>query len=658
MNSGKENEEMHQMLSSRTSISRSATSVEKLMRPIWRAQANPTFVDGNPGTPTGKHNLRDMNQSSTKMLQMERTQTVGVMGDQRQSRFSCLVIRPEAGKRVAWDLLSAVLLAYEALMTPLSAFSLDPPLLLERLATIFWTVDIIITFLSGYPTETGMELRLSRIACHYMKRTFFMDLTLVLLEWLSISGAGIFRLGKLLRLTRVLRMMRIMKAMSLLDVFADYIRSETKLLAFKVGRQIGLILVINHFVACGWWAVGVNSNGPGEERWVNRFLENEAGVSYQYMTSIHWALTQFTPASMEVFPTNLWERVYANMMLMAGLGAFSSLLSSITAAMTHLRQLNAEQVKEDADLRRYLQERYISQELANRILAFLKQIRRNSRRRRLTERGVKVLAALPDGLLMKLHWEAWEPVVLPSPIFYSLHMVNQTGLTEICHRTMSEKQFTAGHEVFEFGQVATRMYFVGNGVLDYIPGKLTEANPLTENFSLEEGSWISEMALWMMWHHKGTLMARRPCEVLELDVELFQTHVSSRRAFFYHSRAYARLFVDRLHSEIMAAKQAGSPEDAPNDLWGNPESLQDMICQAMESEPDMAHRASTGSSSAPKPAKKAPILQMLMGAFAKGEEKADSKDLYSVKPFAAEPKPPASPASPRSPLGRACTSDF
>lgn len=66
------------------------------------------------------------------------------------------------------------------------------------------------------------------------------------------------------------------------------------------------------------------------------------GFGYRYMTSFHWSVTQFTPASMEVVPRNALERTFNIVMIFLGLLMFSSFISNMTNGMTYLTKRNYE----------------------------------------------------------------------------------------------------------------------------------------------------------------------------------------------------------------------------------------------------------------------------------------------------------------------------
>merc|ERR1719491_32015 len=108
-------------------------------------------------------------------------------------------------------------------------------------------------------------------------------------------------------------------------------------------KTLVFIVIINHYIACIWYMVG--SGHFASSAWTTKFLVNYPGeFPYAYATALHWSLTQFTPASMEVVPENTVERVFCVMVLVFAMVTFSSFISSITNAMTQLRNLNSDKL--------------------------------------------------------------------------------------------------------------------------------------------------------------------------------------------------------------------------------------------------------------------------------------------------------------------------
>eukprot|EP00418_Pyrodinium_bahamense_P061404 CAMPEP_0179163932 /NCGR_PEP_ID=MMETSP0796-20121207/80410_1 /TAXON_ID=73915 /ORGANISM="Pyrodinium bahamense, Strain pbaha01" /LENGTH=271 /DNA_ID=CAMNT_0020866309 /DNA_START=8 /DNA_END=823 /DNA_ORIENTATION=- len=84
-----------------------------------------------------------------------------------------------------------------------------------------------------------------------------------------------------------------------------------KLTGAAVLRQVAalalIVVVLVVFVALGWYALGESRYNT----WMTRAGSHTEAFSVKYLMALHWAVCQFTFASMEVVPTNAGERAYA-----------------------------------------------------------------------------------------------------------------------------------------------------------------------------------------------------------------------------------------------------------------------------------------------------------------------------------------------------------
>merc|ERR1711920_825607 len=126
-----------------------------------------------------------------------------------------------------------------------------------------------------------------------------------------------------------------------------------------------------HVIACAWYAIGVYCDEEDSENWVRENgLYKETNL-YRYFKSMHWSLTQFTPASMEVRAHNTFEQIYSVVILIFAMVSFSSFLGSLTTMMTQLRNLHQDERKHFWTLRQYLKEAGIHKETSARITLYL-----------------------------------------------------------------------------------------------------------------------------------------------------------------------------------------------------------------------------------------------------------------------------------------------
>jgi len=409
--------------------------------------------------------------------------------------------------------------------------------------TIFWTSDIVLTFFSGFHVGGIVEMRMRKIAMNYIRHWFFLDGFIVFTDWILVllqSGfadvVGIVRISKTLRLSRIFRLFRLLRVIKLPSLSEDIsgsVQSETLLTVLGVVRSMAIIAVINHFIACGWYAIG-NYMSPS---WVDTLDKEDRDTGYRYVTALHWSLTQFTPASMEVVPRNSAERLFAIVVLFSALITFSTFISSITTAMTTLRRLNFERSKQRDSIRRYVSENRVSLELSNRITAFLRT-HNFLAKRRVHESDIQVFKVLPEPLRVQLHWEVYTPRITPHPFFHHFDSVDAHGFLEICHLAMSEEHVGTCQELFTLGSTGTKMHFVQSGVLEYYHGKI-DMHP----FEVTEGQWVCEATLWIRWEHRGRLSAVTPSEFVSMDAGRFRAVVTRRPHMRGACREYAVNFM-------------------------------------------------------------------------------------------------------------------
>merc|ERR1719498_2079893 len=234
----------------------------------------------------------------------------------------------------------------------------------------------------------------------------------------SKDAVGFLRFGKTSRLSRLLRgirLLRFMKVQQTLSEFLDLIKSEYVSTMCSVGLTVVFIVLLNHYLACGWYGIGNYFREIERPNWISANDMEESPVEFKYTTSLHWSLTQFTPASMEIRPYNIGERTYSIIVLLFALITFSSFLGSITNAMTQLRRSHSEQTKQQALLRRFLLDNKISTELGQRIWKCIKSMH-FAHKKRIRTSDVSTLSNLPSNLQKHLNEELFRPYTTRVPI--------------------------------------------------------------------------------------------------------------------------------------------------------------------------------------------------------------------------------------------------
>lgn len=446
---------------------------------------------------------------------------------------------------------------------------------------LYWTFDLVATFFVGYHTHDGkLVMEWSKICKQYLKFCFWVDLVVVSIDWLlfaigsigssALETMGFARIGKLLRILRifrVLRLLRLRKLRHLIHSVQDHIDSEYLSVVLNICKNMLCILTASHFVACLWFFVG-SQKFPRYQSWVEAYELGE-GVpwEYQYVTSLHWAICQFTPGSMKVEPQNVIERLFAVSILLCSLLVFSMFISSLTNAMRTLQDLGSKDSRQLWLLRKFFRQNAISRDLTMRIMRYVNVVLL-PKQHRVQQSDIGMLGLLSSHLSVELQTELHMPNLTVHPFFEWFSGKSLPVMRQLCCVATKRTSLSREDIIFGPGQKAVEMYFPLSGRLLYLPQR--------EGFSMtvvSEGQWCSEAVLWCPWVHHGTLRAKVESELLSLNAAKFREVIAEHYIDLSYAQSYGMAFVQCLNDAAKSAIQVG---DLSTDLLKTP-ALADLL---------------------------------------------------------------------------------
>lgn len=526
-------------------------------------------------------------------LVMSTKEALFAVNEKQESRSKCewcqcLVANPTSPRRVAWDVLSICILTYDLFTLPLTVFDYDeiPATQVFRLITsVFWTLDIAVSFFVGYDVHGQLEMRPEMAAWMYVRTWFLADMLIVTLDWILLvigmptEAASVGRLGKslrVLRVVRLLRFLRIAKLAKLTEKMGNSVFSSGLFALFSISKWLMCLLLICHVVACSWYWVG--SEWSTTTSWLSQD-DLPDSMPHRYAMAFHWSFAQFTPATSPIHPKTLSEEVFNITLIFIGLVVFSSFLGTVTTTITALRARALEQAKQNTLFKQYVANNNVSWELGRRITNFAKQHHRR-RGNRIMEKDVYFLKGLPETLLIELRCQVNTPYLSRHPFFEHMKSMHPLSLMFVCHLCCAEAQYVNGDELFFFHADATRMFFMVEGVLDYFAGP-HESTVSSAEFST--GQWVGEPTLWVRRRHTGRLVARNDADVVYLESEKFRSVLAGRPNALVVAKHYAQLFLEKV------------AELQPDlDIWSSKEVVENMLEQVRDvegtetSHPDLA----------------------------------------------------------------------
>eukprot|EP00927_Polykrikos_kofoidii_P036607 TRINITY_DN3090_c0_g1_i2.p1 TRINITY_DN3090_c0_g1~~TRINITY_DN3090_c0_g1_i2.p1 ORF type:complete len:855 (-),score=104.21 TRINITY_DN3090_c0_g1_i2:566-3130(-) len=455
------------------------------------------------------------------------------------SRF---VIRPESRLRITMDLLSLLFAGFDVVYIPLWFCFFDESVGVSVFAIVsgiivsmFWSTDIALSFCSAHPDKHGyINTDARHIARAYLCGWFVIDVLTVLCDWMAMgmflmesslgSGLQALRAAKVHRFMRIVRFISIFRCLKRLTILWNFIVSfDTQFMFTQVFKYFGMILVMNHFVACIWYEIGKIEHG-----WVLAFEEKEGGqdLTLRYFTSLHWAISQMTPGSMEVFPKTLAERIFNVIVLIFGLLIGSSLVSLLSSKMVQLQMGGQAQIQQELILKKYMIENRVSARVSTEAL---KHFHARKKQKALLESHVVALKELPDLLMAEVQSEAFSHHLDKHPLFFSFDKIARRCLIESARglvfkdlyvKAIKSMSLAEGEDLFHSGTEGNEAYVLTNGSVSYVE---TSSGLQTCLFGacLATGDplpWLSEPSLWSSnWIRSGTAKGLSNCKVLTIS---------------------------------------------------------------------------------------------------------------------------------------------
>lgn len=440
---------------------------------------------------------------------------------------------PLCTSRLVYEFLSLVLLVTDAYSMPFAiAWQVEEESFWAAwgwVVRLFWTVDLFLSCITGYwDGKKELELRLWPVAQRYLRTSFGADFCIVLWDWASLVApeVRILRIGRLVRFARFARLLRLVWHVQrirkvLYIVKGLQLRREASLV-LDISVAMLLMTWITHVFCCIWYSIGMDvEDSDTGTTWLTLGADAnlKADSMYAYLTSLHWALTQMTPGSMEVTPKSSGERVYSILVLFLGLVLSTSLISTITAMMTQYRIALEASHKNLRDLENYLKQTRVSAALSRTIKNQV--VTRLGDAQKLKAQDVTYLGLVSTSLREALWCQVCMGHLETHPFWSAWGRLDLHCLQCFCKAAMDSRSVSHGDVIFHERHHADTMYIVAAGELAYVPGpsavecllRLSE-----DSLRLQKGMWCAELALFVKWRHAGTMHTACSSELLRINM--------------------------------------------------------------------------------------------------------------------------------------------
>ncbi|XP_050423418.1 potassium/sodium hyperpolarization-activated cyclic nucleotide-gated channel 1 isoform X2 [Adelges cooleyi] len=448
----------------------------------------------------------------------------------RQRSLGVWVIHPCSKFRFYWDLCMLLLLVANLIILPvgISFFNDDFDtrwIIFNCLSDTIFLVDIVVNFRTGILQPDSSEqvtLDPKVIAKNYLKSWFFLDLVsslpldyLFLVfnqnvgEGIQILHAGralrILRLAKLLSLVRLLRLSRLVRYV---NQWEEVYFLNMASVFMRIFNLICMMLLIGHWSGCLQFLVP-NLQGFPANSWVAINELQGADWSEQYSWSLFKAMSHMLCIGYGLFPPQSLTDMWLTMLSMISgatcyalfLGHATNLIQSLDSSRRQYRE-KVKQVEE------YMSYRRLPLDMRKRITEFFEH---RYQGKFFDEKWI--LQEISDTLREDVRNHTCRRLVKSLPL---LQNADPNFLTELVD-CLEFEMFQPGDTIMREGTVATKMYFVQEGVVEVV---IAEGQQVVA--TLSDGSYFGETCLWAPGSRRPvTVRAETYCTLFSLPSSAF-----------------------------------------------------------------------------------------------------------------------------------------
>ncbi|KAI3365278.1 hypothetical protein L3Q82_010374, partial [Scortum barcoo] len=258
-----------------------------------------------------------------------------------------------------WDWIILILVLYTAVFTPYSAaflldehrdlrqrtcgYTCNPLNVADLLVDVLFIVDIIINLRTTYVDQNDeVVTQPSQIAKHYLKGWFPIDLFAAIPFDLLIFRSGSDEMATLTSLLKTARLLRLVRVARKLDRYSEYGAAVLFLLMCT-------FVLIAHWLACIWYAIGFVERPYTETGWLDNLAE-QLGKTYndsdstsgpsvkdKYVTALYFTLSSLTSVGFgNVSPNTNSEKIFSICVMVIGSLMYASIFGNVSAIIQRL----------------------------------------------------------------------------------------------------------------------------------------------------------------------------------------------------------------------------------------------------------------------------------------------------------------------------------
>eukprot|EP00441_Pelagodinium_beii_P037253 CAMPEP_0197645090 /NCGR_PEP_ID=MMETSP1338-20131121/17851_1 /TAXON_ID=43686 ORGANISM="Pelagodinium beii, Strain RCC1491" /NCGR_SAMPLE_ID=MMETSP1338 /ASSEMBLY_ACC=CAM_ASM_000754 /LENGTH=1465 /DNA_ID=CAMNT_0043218587 /DNA_START=123 /DNA_END=4516 /DNA_ORIENTATION=+ len=402
---------------------------------------------------------------------------------EREVENGKIIIDPASPRKVAWDVVVSGMIIYSVLVVPFRiGFGVEAEgavKVLDIIMDVFFFIDIILTFLTGYLDEReALETSYKKIAVRYLMTFFVIDVITVLpVEYVMLavspdngaaSEVGVLKILRLFRLLKLGRLFRLKRLTALLEE-----KLNLSLQMMEMLKVMGKVIFLVHLLACFVFAIAHpvcpnGSLGPCERtddeewtNWVRMFHIDEFDLWSRYLTTFHLiTATLMAVGYGDIYPANSTERLVCILVQLIGAVVFGFILSCITAVIETSNPREVERKKNMGEIKEWVHSRDLPQDLKIRVWTHLQYLAAQ-------KSGIKdehsMLLQTPSFLRGQLEDVSHAAAVAALQVLF--HTDERALIAELALQ-VAPLQVAYCQCILEVGELSTELFIVRTGRVD------------------------------------------------------------------------------------------------------------------------------------------------------------------------------------------------
>ncbi|XP_029461478.1 potassium voltage-gated channel subfamily H member 7 isoform X2 [Rhinatrema bivittatum] len=275
----------------------------------------------------------------------------------RINKFTILHYSPF---KAVWDWLILLLVIHTAIFTPYSAafllndeeeqkrrecgYSCSPLNVVDLIVDIMFIIDILINFRTTYVNQNEEVVSdPAKIAIHYFKGWFLIDMVAAIPFDLLIFGSGSDETTTLIGLLKTARLLRLVRVARKLDRYSEYGAAVLMLL-------MCIFALIAHWLACIWYAIGnverpylvhkigwLDALGDQIKKRYNNSTSSGPSIKDKYVTALYFTFSSLTSVGFgNVSPNTNSEKIFSICVMLIGSLMYASIFGNVSAIIQRL----------------------------------------------------------------------------------------------------------------------------------------------------------------------------------------------------------------------------------------------------------------------------------------------------------------------------------